>query len=127
MSRRASAKPASCVTGIGVPVTPSRAPTLMALIAAPLSLGGAATTRSGSSMKGITWSIERSTSAGVWAPLIAASLTRTSRSASNSGRAPKAGSTDAPLASSIGAYSVPRTGESWLKRFCTAGLVRPAL
>ena len=33
----------------------------------------------------------------------------------------------APLASSIGPYSVPQTGALALKRFCTAGLVRPAL
>ena len=96
-------------------------------MAAPLSLGGACTTRSGSSMNGITWSMAASTCSGVVAWLMAALLTRTSRSASYSARAPNAGSTLLSAGSSIGAYSVPHTGASALKRFCTAGLVRPAL
>jgi YD repeat-containing protein len=88
-------------TGKGAPATPRRAPTLMALIAAPLSFGGACTTRSGSSMKGITWSMAWSTSMGVRAWLMAALFTRTSMSASYRGRAPNAASTVAPLSSTM--------------------------
>ena len=73
----------------------------MALMAAPLSLGGACTTRSGSSMKGMTWSMASSTSMGVRAWLMAALLTRTSMSASYKGRAPKATSTVAPFSSTM--------------------------
>ena len=78
-------------------------------------------------MKGMIWSTCASTSAGVLALLMAALFTRTNRSASYSGRAPKAASTVAPLFSSMLVYSAPHTGSVVLKRFCTAGLVRPAL
>ncbi|MNV87333.1 hypothetical protein D3C71_1814490 [compost metagenome] len=64
---------------------------------------------------------------GVLAWLMVALLTRTSISASYSGRAPNAASTVAPLCSTMPSYSLPHTGLSVLKRFCTAGLVRPAL
>lgn len=78
-------------------------------------------------MAGITRSMAASTSTASRAPLTASLLMRTSMSASNKGRAPKAASTTEPLASIMGPYRVPQTGELWLKRFCTAGLVSPAL
>jgi hypothetical protein len=86
-----------------------------------------AVTRSGSSMNGRMLARCFMTSAGVFAWLMPSSLTTTTRSASKKGIAPNLTGTSAPSSSSIFSSSTPRTGEVVPKRFCTAGLVRPAL
>lgn len=78
-------------------------------------------------MKGRTLATCFITSAGVFAWLMPSSLTTTTMSASKKGMAPNLAGTSAPSSSSIFSSSTPRTGEKWPKRFCTAGLVRPAL